>query len=198
MQQRLTASHVDLLAKVGLFAGLDRLAMARLAAHLEPILVSDQTDICRQGDPGDSLYLIARGTCAIFVATPDGSAAVQVGTLVEGDFFGEMALLTDEPRAATVRAVGAAEALRLERAPFLDLFSREPAVARTVVSTLSQRLRTRGRTIVEREQALAHATEHALDQLSPPRRLQVLQASVLGEHEVAASALRAFFGEDAD
>ena len=59
--------------------------------------------VVEEGAPGDSLYVITRGALEVTTKSPDGHP-VRVGTLVVGDFFGEVSLLTGKPRAATVRA----------------------------------------------------------------------------------------------
>ena len=72
--------------------------------------------IVRQGDPGDKFYLIRRGTVRVLV--DDGSGPRRVNELGKGDFFGDRALLTDEPRNATVVAVDAVETYNLDRETF--------------------------------------------------------------------------------
>src|SRR5205823_12764517 len=101
-----SADRAALLARVDLFSGLDRLALAKLAASLDPVSFEDGEAACRQGEPGDSLFVIARGRLGVYVDA--GGRETQVATMGEGVCFGEMALLTGEPRSATVRAQGGA------------------------------------------------------------------------------------------
>lgn len=151
-------AHAELLAKVELFARLDRVTLARLAAYLEPVTLEDGATVCRQGDPGDALYIVTRGRFGVFASSPDGAGETRLGSLSPVEAFGEMALLTDEPRSATVRAEGSGEVLRLDRTRFLDLLRREPAVALAIAATLSRRLRARDRTIVESDQAVRRSS----------------------------------------
>jgi di/tricarboxylate transporter len=139
----LDLEHADLLAKVKLFAGLDRLTLAKLAAHLESVPVPGGTELFRQGDPADAFYLVARGAFGAFVTTEGDPTERRVNTLAAGDPFGEMGLLSDHPRAATIRADTDAEVLRLERARFLALVREEPSVALAVAASLGDRLRAR-------------------------------------------------------
>jgi ATP-binding cassette subfamily B protein len=81
--------------------------------------------VVRQGDAGDRFYLIVRGTATVTRVEPDG-ATVELGRLSEGDEFGELALLRDAPRNATVTARTDCLFLTLSRADFLALLDRVP------------------------------------------------------------------------
>jgi di/tricarboxylate transporter len=120
-----SSEHAALLATTALFAGLDRVTLARLAAHLEPIAVGAGDQLMRQGDPADGLYLVCRGQFCVRQATRDGERWVRVGIRQRGDLIGEMGLLTGEARSATVVALEDGEVLRLERSHFLDLARRD-------------------------------------------------------------------------
>ena len=185
-----------LLAEAELFAALDRVARARLASCLEPLAVRAGEDVVRQGDAADGLYIVASGALGVYACSPDGLAETRLGVLRPGDCFGEMALLTDEPRSATVRAETDGELLRLERGRFIDLTRREPEVALAVAATLSRRLRRADEAIVEQERIIARGLDQALDRLPPGRRRRVLEAGILDR--MAPEALRALFGEAAD
>jgi CRP-like cAMP-binding protein len=136
-----TLEYAELLARVELFAGVDRVTLARLAAHLEPTSVADGALVVRQGDPADAFYLVARGTLGVYIAADESAELRRINTLTAGAPFGEMGLLTGESRSATVRAEGDADVLRLSRSQFLDLVHREPQVALAIAATLSRRLR---------------------------------------------------------
>ena len=84
----------ELLTRVGLFAALGRVELAKLAAHLEPVELPAGHEVFRQGDTGDSLYIVAEGALGAFVAAADGRSTLRVATFGPGDFFGEMALFT--------------------------------------------------------------------------------------------------------
>ncbi len=131
--------------------------------------------------PGTLSIIVTRGRFGVFASSPDGAGETRLGSLSPVEPFGEMALLTDEPRSATVRAEGPGEVLRLDRTRFLDLLRREPAVALAIAATLSRRLRARDRTIVESDQAVAQIVKQGLGKLSPERRRRVLEASILDE-----------------
>lgn len=97
-----------------MFASLGPAELERLARTLDQESVGPGTAVCVQGEPGKRFYLVERGTARV---VRDGHDVASLGT---GDFFGEIALLRDIPRTATVEAVSELDLLFLERGPFLD------------------------------------------------------------------------------
>ena len=128
------------LQSVDLTSGLDRVALARLAAYMDPIAVRAGETIIREGEIGDALYIVVRGTFGAFEAPDDA----RVNTIGPGHYVGELALLVDEPRSATIRADTDGEVLRLDRQRFTELLERDAGAARAVATTLARRLRRRG------------------------------------------------------
>src|ERR1700674_2308112 len=89
--------YARLLGRIDLFAGLERVALAKLAAHLEPRSHPAHEVIFRQGEPGDALYLVVSGSVGIYLQDESGAAELRVNVLHAGEPFGEMALLTNKP-----------------------------------------------------------------------------------------------------
>src|SRR5437868_437164 len=96
-----------------------------------------------------------RGGTSAWEGAVSGAAGARLSTLTHADYFGEMALLDDAPRSATVRAEAAGELLRLERGRFLQLLEREPRIAYAVARTLSRRLRAADRSVLQSARAIA-------------------------------------------
>src|SRR5438270_1966529 len=88
------------LRSVDLASGLDRVALARLAAYMEPVTVRAGDALMVEGDVGDALFIVVRGTFGVFI----GPDSIRVNTIGPGHYVGELALLVDEPRSATIRA----------------------------------------------------------------------------------------------
>src|SRR5262249_53692705 len=86
------------------------------------------------------LYLVMRGRLG--VVRPSENGPIRLNTCTVGETIGEMALLSDRPRSATVIADEDAEVLRLDKARFLDLVQQEPEVSLAVSRGLMERLRT--------------------------------------------------------
>lgn len=106
------------------------------AEHLERLEFADGACIIREGDPGDSMFWVEAGrVCVVRESTQQ-----QVATLSRGDFFGELSLLSGEPRAATVRADGAVTLYRLTKDQFLALSQVFPQMSGMLFGKLYNRL----------------------------------------------------------
>src|SRR5262245_52315838 len=183
----------DSLAAIPLFAEIDRVALAQLAAHLDPVVLHEGDIVCRQGEPGDCLFVLTSGRLGVHVHGPDSRASRRIDGLGPGDFFGEMALLTGEPRSATVRAEAPSRVLRLDRDHFEALVREQPSTFLAIARVLSRRLAAANRMRLVEERALSAGVEAALERLPPERRQAVLEASLLE----GPAGLEALFGERA-
>ena len=95
--------------------------------------------ICRQGEPGDRMYVVQAGR-ALVVHEANGRE-VQLTELSAGDVFGEMAIFDRKPRSATVRAKGPARVLTLDKRAFLRGVHEDPSLAYRILREMSQRVR---------------------------------------------------------
>lgn len=136
------AERSERLRSIDLTSGLDRVALARLAGHMSPLAVTSGQLICAEGDIGNTLYIVVRGRFGVF--TGAGADQQRVNTIGPGHYVGELALLVDEPRSATIRAESDGELLQLERDRFLELLAQDAPAAKAVATTLARRLRRRG------------------------------------------------------
>jgi anion transporter len=132
--------YAPLLRQVDLFAGLDRVTLAKLAAHLQPLSYAAPSIIFSRGDVEGAFYLVASGSVGVYIPDSSGVTEMRVKVLHAGEPFGEMALLTNSPRTATIKVETDCEVLRLERGAFLDLVRENPSVALVIAATLSRRL----------------------------------------------------------
>jgi len=128
---RLRVSPAELLRKVPFFRTLTHADFDEIVPLLQEHSVEEKTDIITQGDPGDALYLIARGVVRV-VHLDEGKEEHPIGTLLAGDFFGEQALLHDAPRNATCRAITPCYLYRLQRKDFDELRQRWPAIEKAL------------------------------------------------------------------
>jgi MFS family permease len=126
--------ELALLRRIPIFAPLPGPTLEHLAARAVPVRVAAGRKLFRQGDPGDRFYVIADGEMAISV---DGAAPSIHGP---GDYFGEIALLGDVPRTATVSAQTDAELLALERDEFVSAVTGHPESAQAADAVVSERL----------------------------------------------------------
>jgi type IV pilus assembly protein PilB len=130
----------DLLAASPLFSGLATQHRDQLAAHLTRHTYAANTTIVRQGDPGDALYILESGAVGVVRRDPSLGIAQLVATLEPPEAFGEMALVTGEPRSATCTALEETVAHRLTREVFQAVVQQVPAVGLGVARSLSERL----------------------------------------------------------
>ena len=109
-------------------------AIDQLASHLVPVHASAGSEIVRQGEPGVRFYVIASGEADVFI---DGE---QISTMGPGDHFGEIALLRDVPRTATVKARTDSELYALDRDEFLSAVTGHAASREAADAIVSSRL----------------------------------------------------------
>jgi len=123
------------LAGVPLFAGVPKRHLGRIARAATTRRFSQMSRIVRAQDAGNTFYVILDGQVSVF------RKGRRIARLGPGEAFGELALLTDMPRAATVVADTDVLALCLSRSAFAKVLRSEPAVSRALLRTLAERLR---------------------------------------------------------
>jgi small-conductance mechanosensitive channel/CRP-like cAMP-binding protein len=94
--------------------------------------------LMRQGDEGDTMYILRRGTVEILIRNAEGKE-IRVNTLTKPHFIGEMALLTGEPRTATVRALTDVEVLEMNRDGLMRLFKEHPETSTAISEIVAAR-----------------------------------------------------------
>ncbi|MGI8552856.1 MAG: alpha/beta fold hydrolase [Dehalococcoidia bacterium] len=153
----------ELLARVDLFARLERGALVRLAGLAKALAVAAGETVFRQGDPGDAFYVVTQGMFDVFIAAGGSQGEVAVRHMGPGEYFGEMALLTNDPRSATIRAASDGGLLQIGQTHFRALLHRDAVVATAIAAALSRRMRTQNDVVV------AHAVRDSAttDQAAP-------------------------------
>jgi CRP-like cAMP-binding protein len=122
------------LGRTPLFGEVDANTLPTLVDRIELIQVDKGQVLFREGDPADALYVVADGEMAAF------RRGVQLGHLGEGDFFGEIGLISDQPRQATVGATRNSVLLKLNRALINELIETRPGFLKVVLRFLRARL----------------------------------------------------------
>lgn len=138
-QQHLQEVNAFLIS-IPFFASLDESTRLELAEQLEPVHVAAGEVILRQGDAGDGLFLVVSGRLSVSTAA-DGAERV-LYDLGRSAIVGEIALLTGQPRAATVRAVRDSDLLLLRLSSFTSLVGRSPVLLTELTRLLVDRLLT--------------------------------------------------------
>uniref|UniRef100_A0A668AFN0 cAMP-dependent protein kinase type I-alpha regulatory subunit n=1 Tax=Myripristis murdjan TaxID=586833 RepID=A0A668AFN0_9TELE len=110
--------YEEFLRKVSILESLDKWERLTVADALEPVQFEDGQKIVVQGEPGDEFFIILEGSAAVLQRRSENEEFVEVGRLGPSDYFGEIALLMNRPRAATVVARGPLKCVKLDRPRF--------------------------------------------------------------------------------
>ncbi|XP_026981325.1 cAMP-dependent protein kinase type I-beta regulatory subunit isoform X1 [Sagmatias obliquidens] len=110
--------YEEFLSKVSILESLEKWERLTVADALEPVQFEDGEKIVVQGEPGDDFFIITEGTASVLQRRSPGEEYVEVGRLGPSDYFGEIALLLNRPRAATVVARGPLKCVKLDRPRF--------------------------------------------------------------------------------
>jgi CRP/FNR family transcriptional regulator, cyclic AMP receptor protein len=130
----------NLLRQVTIFRDLPPEVIGDLAGRVRPRTVEAGSIIVSAEEPGDSLFVIARGKVKVVLYGETGREII-LSILRAGDFFGEMSLLDRQPRSANVVAVEDADLLSLDREAFEKHLSGHPSTALAILAEMSRRLR---------------------------------------------------------
>lgn len=132
--------EVELLRKVALFSNIEPAKLKLLAFTSERMNFDAGQSLTRQGDLGDAAYLILSGEADILVDA--GGGPVRVASVGRNGLVGEMAVLRDQPRTATVTAVTDVSTLKITKESFFQLIEDSPKIAIELMGILAQRLET--------------------------------------------------------
>lgn len=139
LEQALRHQRADILAAAEIFQSLSAAAVTKIASVAEVSTLEAAEIIFRQGDPGNSFCLILEGRVRIFNVSEDGRE-ITLAELGPGDGFGEMALLTGEPRSASVQTLGQVKLLTVPKNALDQVVAVTPELAVAFVKVLAERL----------------------------------------------------------
>ena len=129
-----------ILQKVPIFRMLGKESIDFIVERLKFKTFEKSEVVCKIGDPGDSMYIIITGSVDICIYGQEGAEQI-VASLGPGDYFGEMSLLTDEPRSATVRTSDPSEMFLLNKKDFDVILEKFPSISLSMGKIVSKRLR---------------------------------------------------------
>lgn len=171
------ASEVlDRIEHIEMLHSLSPSEMQAIIPLLKPLKVEPGAVLCREGDPGNALFLIVEGDADIYKGN---QLMAQLGS---GEMFGEMALLTGEERSATVIARTPMELYQLDKADFDAMLSHAPQMASGLSRILARRLReTTQATAKQRQASDEHWRQQVLDSVEVDIPMSDLQMQALAE-----------------
>lgn len=132
------SEEVEMLRKIPLFSAIDPGKLKLLAFASDRKNYKDQQNLFKQGETGDAAYVIVDGKADVVIETNDGD--VVVAQLGSNEFIGEISILCDVPRTATVRASGNLVTLKIKKEHFIGLVSQVPELGIEVMRELASRL----------------------------------------------------------
>ncbi|KQT49264.1 cyclic nucleotide-binding protein [Methylobacterium sp. Leaf456] len=141
-------NEVTSLRQVPLFREVEPARLKLLAFTSERVHFEEGQLLFARGEAADAAYLILEGAAAVSIDGPHGP--VRLALLGANALVGEMGILADQPRSATVTAVGATTALRIDRDVFLELLAQFPQIGIAVMRDLALRLEQTNQRLAER------------------------------------------------
>lgn len=184
----------ETIRSIPIFSGLSREDVAKILGKMEETVLPAGATIFSQGDQGDAFYLIQSGAVQVLLESGADKSEV-VAILGPRDWFGEMALLSGEPRSATIRAVKEISLWRLRREDWDELIDKHPTWLLQFCATLSKRLSYVDRQYSTGREAFNSLAEEFYNLRSPAEQAFFREVSLLGP--VDKNLLGQLFPKDA-
>lgn len=146
--------EVDLLRSIPMFAKVEPSKLKLLAFASDRLTYKEGQNVFLQDDAPDAAYVIIDGSADVIVSTEQGGES-KVAELGRNAFLGDMAVLCDIPRTATVRASSTLEVLKIKKEHMMEMVIDTPALTMAVLQTLVNRLAKTTKDLSEAQQALA-------------------------------------------
>jgi len=147
---------VAILNESELLAAFPQNYKEQLAKHLKRLEFQKNQPVFKEGDPGDALYLIEHGCVGVFITDAAMGIDFEIARLRDGECFGEMALLTEEPRSATCRAIDPSVIYALSSQVFNALLNGAPQMSASMCKILAKRIAVLNRSQGMQFQSLAN------------------------------------------
>jgi uncharacterized membrane protein len=169
--------NIDILREIPLFSLLDQEEMRVLANNLDERDYSAGQMIIQQGDPGSTMFVVARGKVELFLRDR-GDQRVTIATVEPGDLFGELSLLDDEPRSASAIAVERSLIYVIDRHDLQMLVTAHPPAALDMMAILGRRVREANALV--RERTARNVNEEVKETLNFGHKLSDFLTSLAG------------------
>jgi CRP/FNR family cyclic AMP-dependent transcriptional regulator len=149
--------EVEVLKGVPIFAKMETARLKLIAFTSERMNYAEGQELCHQGDQGDAMFVILGGVADVLIDTETGQ--IRVAQLKKNDFLGEIAVLCDVPRTATIKASEPLSTLKITKDMFYRLVAEFPQMAVEVMRELAHRLEDTNQKLREATQKLREATK---------------------------------------
>ncbi len=131
-------TEVEMLRRIPLFSRIEPAKLKLLAFTSEHVTFQDSQILMRQGEIGAEAYVLMEGRVAVMVDSPQGE--ITVAELGDNELIGEIAILCDVPRTASIKALGEVKTLRIRKEQFLQLIAQFPQMGIEIMRSLADRL----------------------------------------------------------
>ena len=161
-----TIEKVIFLKEVSVFNEMTVAQLRSLAGIAEEVNFEDDAVIFKEGDSGDTLYVVVNGRVGLERTAEGKSESVaRLATLESRQYFGEMSIFDQAPRSASAIAIGQTLLLSIRREPLIALVEGDPSLALELIGVLSQRLREANEEIARKTKAAPRKLQKLYDQL---------------------------------
>ena len=150
------SESIEQLKKIPLFQSLKDQELISLSESLQPIEVEKKENIISEGEVGDCLYIIRSGKVKVIAEIGEHKEEIVLSYLGAGDYFGEMAIITGDPRSATVQAEEDTNLWQLDKKDFDTLVMNNPSISLSLTHMLSHRLNLANRARESSERYYKH------------------------------------------
>jgi signal-transduction protein with cAMP-binding, CBS, and nucleotidyltransferase domain len=130
--------EIDVLAAIPMFTGMDRSKLKLLSFASERYQYEPGEVVIKQGDVGDKAYVIVDGEAEVLLETSEGPK--KLVTMKKNELFGELALLCEAPRTATIEAGTGLQVMSIEKDVFFTLIAEDPQMSARVTRSVAERL----------------------------------------------------------
>ena len=151
----LLKEDVEVLREVPIFASVDPSKLKLLAFASQRLKFDDGQILCVEGELGDKAFVIVKGSADVFVKA--GGTDIKVATVGRNDFIGDMAILCDRPRSATVKASSACETLVIGKTQLMGLLKSFPDMGIAMMRVLAFRLERTNKALAQAQLDHFHA-----------------------------------------
>ncbi len=152
------AERARRLEAAGVLGMLSQEQLEKLASEQDEQTYAKDEQIIRQGDPGTSMFIITEGEVTVSVKASE-KERVQLRRLQVGEYFGEMSLMTGEPRSATITAITETRVFEVTRTAFREILKQQPSLLEKLGENIHRRL-------IEREEAIEGARSQRIGETS--------------------------------
>ena len=143
----LLKEDVEVLRGVPIFASVDPAKLKLLAFASQRLVFDEGQTLCKEGERGEQAYVIVKGAADVFVRAGDDN--IRVASVGRNDFVGDMAILCDTPRTATVRASTRCETLVIGKSQLMGLLKSFPEMGIAMMRVLANRLERTNHALAE-------------------------------------------------